>query len=90
MNKIICANLPDPNEEMELWNLVGIFQIHRYSKTCRRYCNEKFRFYFGKYFTGRTIIAKPLPNDIPEKMEARSNERKKILRKEKKGILTQS
>ena len=68
------------------WNLSD----YRYSKTCRRYCNEKFRFHFGKYFAVRTIIAKPLPNDIPEKMEARSNERKKILRKEKKGILTQS
>ena len=35
VDKIILAELLDPNEEPELWNLVSTYQIHRHSKTCR-------------------------------------------------------
>ena len=69
--------LPDPNEEPELWNLICTHQIHRHSKTCRKYRNEKYRFHFGKYFTSCTSIAEPLLNDIPEKIKGRSNGEKK-------------
>ena len=41
---------------------------------------KKCRFHFGKYFTSRTIIAEPLPNDIPDKMKVEVIEnRKRIL-----------
>ena len=45
------------------------FQVHRHSETCRRYRNDKCRFNFGKCFTDRTIVAEPLPDDMPEEMK---------------------
>ena len=50
------ADLSDPNEDLELWNLARIYQIHRHSKTCRKYRKEKCRFHFEKYFTSRTVL----------------------------------
>ena len=83
----IHADLPDPNEEPELGNLISTYQIHRYSKTCRKYKREKCRFYFRKYFTSCKIIAEPLPNDIPEKLKVKvMKKKKKILRKENSMI----
>ena len=84
MDNIICADLPDPNKDTKLWNLVSVYQIHRDSKTCRKYRNEKYRFYIGKYFTSHTVIVKPLPNDTPDELKVKVMEkRKKILRKVK-------
>ena len=45
------------------------FQVHRHSKTCRRYRNDKCRFIFGKLFTDRTTVAEPLPEDMPEEIK---------------------
>ena len=84
MDNIICADLPDPNKDTKLWNLVSVYQIHRDSKTCRKYRNEKYRFHIGKYFTSRTVIVKPLPNDTPDELKVKvMKKRKKILRKVK-------
>ena len=84
VDNIICADLPDPNKDTKLWNLVSVYQIHRHSKTCRKYCNEKYRFHFGKYFTSRTVIAEPFPNDTSDKLNVKVVEkRRKILRKVK-------
>ena len=81
MYNIIRVDLPDPNQETELWNLVSTYPIHRNSKTCRKYGNEKCRFHFGKYFTSHMIIAEPLPNDILNKLEVEAMEqRNKILK----------
>ena len=40
-------------------------QVH----TCRKYRNDKYRFNFGNVFTGRTIVAEPLPKDVPEEIK---------------------
>ena len=60
-----------------------IHQIHRHSKTCCKYRNEKCRFRFGKFFTNKTIIAQPLADSVPpdvklQKMQQRNNILKKV------------
>ena len=64
VDNIIRTDMPDPVSEVKLSELVRIFKVHRQSKTCRKYWNDKCRFHFGKFFTSLTIIAEPLPNDI--------------------------
>ena len=61
--------MPNSVSEKELFKLVKTFQVHRHSKTCRRYRNDKCRFIFGKLFTDRTIVAEPLPEDMPEEIK---------------------
>ena len=46
---VIRTDLPDPYSEPDLHELVKTYQIHRHSKTCRKYRNEKFRLHFGKF-----------------------------------------
>ena len=36
----VHAFLPDRNENPELCNLVKLYQLHRLSRTCRKYKNE--------------------------------------------------
>ena len=50
-------------------------------KTCRKYKNIKCRFNFGQFFTNRTIIAEPLPDDLGDEL-------KQPILKKKKEILT--
>ena len=64
VDQIIKAALPDPNLNPHLFDLVATYQIHSHSKSCRKYKNEKCRYHFGKFFTERTIISKPLPNNM--------------------------
>ena len=66
-----------------MFELVKTYQIHRHSKTCRKYRNEKCRFRFGKFFTNKTIIAQPLADSVPpdvklQKMQQRNNILKKV------------
>ena len=51
VDQIVHAFLPDRNENPELHNLVKLFQLHRHSKTCRKYKNELCRFKFGKFLS---------------------------------------
>ena len=81
VDNIVHAYLPDEAQQPELYNLVKTYQLHRHSKTCRKYKNQACRFHFGKFFSKRTIVAEPLSSDIPE------NERI-ILLQERKEILT--
>ena len=62
---IIKAYVPDVEENSELHNLVTTCQIHSHSKSCRKYKNQSCRYHFGRFFTNRTIIAVPLPEDLP-------------------------
>ena len=61
---IVKAQLPDIEKESELYELVRIYQIHSHSKSCRKYKNIDCRYFFGKFFTERTITADPLPDDM--------------------------
>ena len=54
--------------------------MHSHSKSCRKYKNEKCRYHFGKFFTDQTILALPLPEDLPENQRnAILNERERTL-----------
>ena len=80
---VIRSDLPDPNNDPALLELVKTYQIHCHSKTCRKYRNEKCRFRFGKFFTNKTIIAQPLAGSVPldvelQKMQQRNNIFKKV------------
>ena len=61
--------MPNSVNEKELLEFVKIFQVLRHSKRCRKYRNDKCRFNFGKFFTDMTIVAEPLPEDMPEEIK---------------------
>ena len=63
---MISSELPDEDSEATLCELVKNYQLHRYSKTCQKYRNGKCRFDFGRFFTERTIVAKPLSDSLTE------------------------
>lgn len=50
---------------MNLFKLVK-YQLQIHSKTYHKYKNQLCRFSLGKYFTSRTIVAKPLRKNVPE------------------------
>ena len=80
IDSIVKAYVPNQSEDPELFNLVTTYQLDSHSKSCRKYKNEKCRYHFGKFFTNQTIIALPLPEDLPENQRnAILNERERIL-----------
>ncbi|XP_066925712.1 uncharacterized protein [Clytia hemisphaerica] len=82
IDKIIKVYLPSVEEDPELFNLVKTYQLHRHSKTCRKYKNTPCRFYFGKFFSEKTIVSEPLPQELPhEEREAILALRKEVLTK---------
>lgn len=81
IDKHVRAYLPNKDDNPELHDLVNFYQKHTYSKTCRKYKNIKWRFNFGQFFTNRTIIAEPLPDDLDDEL-------KQPILKKQKEILT--
>ena len=55
VDNAVRTDLPDPCSDPDLFELVKPYQIHRHSRTYRKYRNEKCRFHFGKFFTNRAI-----------------------------------
>ena len=53
------------------------YQTHSHSKTCRKYRNIACRFSFGQFFTDRTIVAEPLPQDMDEEIKTNILTRRK-------------
>ena len=80
LDGLIKADLPNPETDNSLFELVKTYQIHRHSKSCRKYKNDKCRFNFGRFFTDRTIIAQPLSSDLSE------SQKKEILLKRKETL----
>ena len=64
IDKHIQATLPNKHSNKELHDLVWTYQKHSHSKTCRKYKNLQCRFHFGQFFTERTIVAEPLPENL--------------------------
>ena len=81
IDKHVQAYLPYKDETPELYDLVNFYQRHTHSKTCRKYKNIKCRFNFGQFFTNRTIVAEPLPDDLGDEV-------KQPILKKQKEILT--
>ena len=59
IEKTINAQLPNHLNDPELFELVKTYQIHAHSRTCWKYSENECHFSYGRYFTERTIIAKP-------------------------------
>ena len=51
LDGLIKADLPNPETDNSLFELVKTYQIHRHSESCRKYKNDKCRFNFGRFFT---------------------------------------
>lgn len=86
VDNIVRADLPDPTIEPELHELVSKYQIHTHSNSCQKYKNVSCRFNYGRFFTGQTIVASPLSEDMPDSerliiLSERTKILKKIMRK---------
>ena len=87
LDNIIKVNLSSQNEDPDLFDLVKTYQLHRHSKTCRKYKNTPCRFYFGKFFSEKTIVSEPLPLELPhEQKETILALRKEVLTKVREYI----
>ena len=69
VDSIIRTDIANSVSEKELFEFVKTFQVHRHSKKCRKYRNDKCRFNFGKFFTDKTIVAESIPEDMPEEIK---------------------
>ena len=87
VDSVIRSDLRHPNNEPALFELVKTYQIHRHSKTCHKYRNQKYRFRFGEFFTNKAIIAQPLADSVPPDVKLRKmQQRNNILTKVKNYI----
>ena len=59
IKKIINAQLPGYLKDPELFQLVKTYYVHAHTRTCLKYNNNECRFSYGRYFTEKSIIAKP-------------------------------
>ena len=59
---VVSANLPSEEADPLLHNLERYFQVHSHLKSCHKYKNKPSRYHFGRFFTERTLIAKPVQN----------------------------
>ena len=69
IDKHVQAYLPNKDDNPKLHDLVNFYQKHTNSKTCKKYKDIKCKFNFGQFFTNRTIIAEPLPDDLPDELK---------------------
>ena len=71
IKKTINAQLPDHLNDPELFELVKTDRINGHSRTCWKYNENECCFSCGRYFTEKTIIAKPFACKFskPEKQE---------------------
>ena len=60
IEKTINAQLPNHLNDPELFELVKTYQVHLQSRTCWKYNKNECCFSYGRYFTEKTVIAKPL------------------------------
>ena len=57
IDNAVHANLPAPDDNAVLYELVSQYQTHKHSKSCRKYEYKICRYGFGKFFTEKSIIA---------------------------------
>ena len=60
----ISSKLKDFSQQGNIYNLVKTYQTHTHSKTRIKYRKMSCTFTFGHFFTEKTIIAKPLSEEI--------------------------
>ena len=64
IEKTTNSQLPDHLKEPELFELVKTYQVHAHYRTCWKYNRNECHFSYGRYFTEKTIIAKPLDSKL--------------------------
>ena len=74
--------MPDNLSNPELFELVKTYQVHTHSRTSWKYSKNEFCFSHGRYFTEKTIIAKPLDSKF-------SNEEKQEVLTWRNSLLSQ-
>ena len=77
IDKHVQANLPDENDEPELYEMIKMYQKHNHSKTYRKYKNVSCRFNFGQFFTKQTIVAEPLDQNLDDESKSSLLNRRK-------------
>ena len=82
IEKTINAQLSDHLNDPELFELVKTYQVHTHSSTCWKYNKNECRFSYDRYFTEKTIIAKPLDSKF-------SNEEKQDILTWRNTLLSQ-
>ena len=83
----VQAYLPDIETDPGLYELVETYQKHSHSKTCRKYKNIACRFNFGQFFTERTVVAEPLPDDLEDEFKTNLLTRRNQIGKKQREIL---
>ena len=66
IDNTVHANLPAPDDDPVLYELVNQYQTHKNSKSCTKYKNKLCRYGFGKFFTEKAIIVQPLKDGIKD------------------------
>ena len=83
----MSAVLPDPESEPGLFELVKLYQIHCHSRTFWKYKKNKCRVSYGRFFSARNIILKPLDSFLlSEERNEILDLRESLLEKVKKYI----
>ena len=82
VDSLVKCELPDKDDDPELFDLVRTYQTHSHSKSCRKYKNIPCRYSFGRFFCDKTYIAEPLDHKLEE-------EEKNNILKFRKEILDQ-
>ena len=89
IESVVKCEIPSRFNETKLHELVKTYQTHSHSKSCRKYKNLDCRYHYGRYFTNKTIITEPLPQDLSDEERANVLKRQKsVLDKVKKYIDT--
>ena len=79
VDSVIRFDLPDPDNELALFELVKTYQIHHDSKACGKFRNEKCSFRFDKLFTNKTVAAQPLADSVPPDVKLQKKCNKEII-----------
>ena len=64
IEKAIDTQFPDHLKYPEIFELVKTYQADARSGTCWKYSKNECRFSYGRYFTEKTIIAKPIDSSL--------------------------
>ena len=55
-------NVPDSHNSPKLFELKKMYKIHKNSKTCHKYRNEKCSFHYGKFITEPSLQNHLIPS----------------------------
>ena len=69
IDKHVQGSLPNRENDCQFHDLVNMYQKHTHSRSCKKYRNIPCRFNFGQFFTSKTVVSKPLPEDMPDEQK---------------------